>query len=189
MAIYLDCAATTPIDPRVEEEVRRYLAVDFGNAGSRTHDFGLRARRAVERARDQVAAVAAAARGEVVFTSGATESNNLAILGLEEYGRRTRRTHLLSSEIEHHAVLEPLQALAGRGFTVTYLPRGLPGPRGEERSLLHGLWHRGAPGPPGRASGPKDQSLPLVLRRRPVPRPGPPGLPGPLLGGPARRDA
>jgi cysteine desulfurase len=122
MAVYLDCAATTPIDPRVQEEVIRYLSVEFGNAGSRTHDFGLRARRAVEKARDQVAAVVGAARGDVVFTSGATESNNLAILGLAEHGAADGKIHIVSTRIEHHAVLEPLQALARRGFSVTLVP-------------------------------------------------------------------
>jgi cysteine desulfurase len=121
MRTYLDCAATTPIEPRVEEVVVRYLREDFGNAGSRTHDYGLRAHRAVEQARDQVAAVVGGNRGEVVFTSGATESNNLAILGLAAHGLATGRRHLVSTRIEHHAVLEPLEVLAGRGFQVTLL--------------------------------------------------------------------
>src|SRR5688572_20734369 len=82
MAVYLDCAATTPLDPRVREVVLRYLDEDFGNAGSRTHEYGQRARRAVEQARQQVAAVVGASRGDVIFTSGATEANNLAILGV-----------------------------------------------------------------------------------------------------------
>lgn len=97
----------------------RFLTEEFGNAGSRTHEAGLRARRATERARDQVAAVVAAARGEVVFTSGATESNNLAILGLAEHGQRVGKTHLVSTRIEHHAVLEPLESLKRRGFELT----------------------------------------------------------------------
>jgi len=118
MPIYLDCAATTPIDPRVRDEVVRYLDQDFGNAGSRTHDYGRRARRAVERARDQVAAVVGGSRGDVVFTSGATESNNLAILGLARHGEATGRTHVVSTAIEHHAVLEPLSALERRGFEI-----------------------------------------------------------------------
>ncbi len=123
---YLDCASTTPIDPRVRGEVLRYLDLEFGNAGSRTHEYGARARRAVERARDQVAAVVAAGRGDVVFTSGATESNNLAILGLAEYGRRNGKTHLVSTTIEHHAVLEPLQWLGNNGFELT-LVEATPG--------------------------------------------------------------
>jgi cysteine desulfurase len=104
---YLDCAATTPLDPRVRDEVMHFLDVDFGNSGSRTHDFGLRARRAVEKARDQIAAVVAAGRGDVVFTSGATESNNLALLGLAEHGRSTGKMHLISTLIEHPCVLRP----------------------------------------------------------------------------------
>jgi cysteine desulfurase len=122
MAVYLDCAATTPIDPRVLEEVIRYLGTEFGNAGSRAHDYGTRARRAVELARDQVAGAVGARRSEVVFTSGATESNNLAILGLAEHGTATGRMHLVSTAIEHHAVLEPLQALARQGFEISLVP-------------------------------------------------------------------
>src|SRR5258708_5327907 len=119
MPVYLDCAATTPIDPRVLEVCIRYLQQDFGNAGSRTHSHGTIARRAVEHARDQVAAVTAAHRGDVVFTSGATESNNLAILGLAEAGIRSGKRHIVSTRIEHRAVLEPLEELARRGFSVT----------------------------------------------------------------------
>ena len=119
---YLDCAATTPIDPRVRDEVLRYLDLEFGNSGSRTHEYGRSARRALERARGQIAAAGDASRGEVVFTSGATESNNLAILGLAELGLRTGKTHLISTQIEHPAVLEPLRALAARGFRLTLVP-------------------------------------------------------------------
>jgi cysteine desulfurase len=120
--VYLDCAATTPIDARVREEVARFMGEEFGNAGSRSHDYGVRARRAVERARQQVASVVGAGRGEVVFTSGATESNNLAILGLAAHGLKTGRRHLVSTQIEHHAVLEPLQALVRQGFELTLVP-------------------------------------------------------------------
>jgi cysteine desulfurase len=117
MPVYLDCAATTPIDPRVQAEMLRCFGGEFGNAGSRTHEFGRRARAAVEHARDQVAAVTASSRGDVIFTSGATESNNLAILGLAAAagGRR----HVVSTAIEHAAVLEPLEELQRRGFEVT----------------------------------------------------------------------
>ena len=117
--VYLDCAATCPIDPRVQTELRRFAEVDFGNAGSRTHAYGQIARKAVERARAHVARVVDVRRNEVVFTSGATESNNLAILGLEAFGRSEGRTHLVSTTIEHHAVLEPLRVLASRGFDLT----------------------------------------------------------------------
>lgn len=118
MATYLDCAATTPIDPHVLDEVLRYLKEDFGNSGSRTHEYGRRAREAVEQARDCVATVVKASRGDVFFTSGATESNNLAILGLS--GSPERR-HIITSRIEHHAVLEPVARLQQRGFEVTFL--------------------------------------------------------------------
>jgi cysteine desulfurase len=119
MAVYLDCAATTPLDPRVREVVLRYLDEDFGNAGSRTHDYGQRARRAVEQARQQVAAVAGASRGDVIFTSGATESDNLAILGIAAAGPTDGRRHVVTTAIEHHAVLEPVRELERRGFEVT----------------------------------------------------------------------
>ena len=102
-------------------ELRRFSEVEFGNAGSRTHDFGRLARQAVERARAHVARVVDAGRNEVVFTSGATEANNLAILGLEAFGRSNGRKHLVSTRIEHHAVLEPLRALAERGFELTLI--------------------------------------------------------------------
>jgi cysteine desulfurase len=118
MAVYLDCAATTPLEPLVREEVLRYLDEDFGNAGSRSHAYGQRARRAVEWARDRVAAVVDAQRGDVVFTSGATESNNLAILGLANHGLATGRRHIVTTAIEHHAVLEPTAELERRGFQV-----------------------------------------------------------------------
>ena len=122
MPAYLDCAATTPLDPRVRAEMLRYLDEDFGNAGSRTHELGRRARAAVEQARDRIAAVVASGRGDVVFTSGATESNNLAILGLAA-GAGDRK-HIVSTAIEHHAVLEPLAELSRRGFDVTLVRPG-----------------------------------------------------------------
>lgn len=94
----------------------------YGNAGSRLHDFGERAGRAVQNARDQVAAVVGARRHEVIFTSGATESNNLALLGLATHGRRTGKRHIVSTQIEHLAVLEPLRELVRQGFEVTLVP-------------------------------------------------------------------
>ena len=116
--IYLDCNATAPMDPAVRDVVLGWLG-DVGNAGSRTHEFGSRARKAVERARDQVAAVVGSGPDELVFTSGATESNNLAILGLAPFGEANGRRHVVSTAIEHKAVLEPLEVLAARGFEVT----------------------------------------------------------------------
>lgn len=120
--LYLDCNATTPIDPRVMEIVRYYMEEEFGNAGSRTHIYGQNAKKAVERAREQVAAVVNAEPREVIFTSGATESNNLAILGLTSLGNKTGKRHIISTSIEHHAVLEPLKEMERRGFEVTLLP-------------------------------------------------------------------
>lgn len=119
--VYLDCNATTPIEPEVAEILARYLVEEYGNEGSRTHEFGARAKQAVQNAREQVASVAQAKRDEVIFTSGATESNNLAILGLAEAADNQGRKHVISTQIEHKAVLEPLQELERRGFEVTYL--------------------------------------------------------------------
>ena len=120
--VYLDCNATTPIDPRVADLVMHFMTEEFGNAGSRTHDFGLRAKRAVQHAREQVASVVDASPDEVVFTSGATESNNLAIFGLAANGEETGRRHTVSTQIEHKAVLEPIAVLEQRGFEVTLVP-------------------------------------------------------------------
>jgi cysteine desulfurase len=121
MTIYLDCNATTPIEPAVAELVVRFTTQEFGNAGSRTHEFGTRAKQAVQEARDHVAKVVGASREDVLFTSGATESNNLAILGLAAEGERTGRKHLISTKVEHKAVLEPLEHLESLGFSVTLL--------------------------------------------------------------------
>src|SRR6266566_6606691 len=100
MAVYLDCNATTPIDPEVEKAFLFFVREEFGNAGSRTHEYGARAKQAVQRARDQVAAVVKCQREEVIFTSGATESNNIAPLGLREHGEKTRRKHIIATAIE-----------------------------------------------------------------------------------------
>lgn len=124
---YLDCNATTPMEPLVRDIFWRYLDEEFGNEGSRTHEYGARAKQAVQRARDQLAAVVGAKREEVTFTSGATESNNLAILGLREAAKRAGRMHCITSAIEHKAVLEPLDQLECEGFTVTRLPVGPAG--------------------------------------------------------------
>lgn len=119
--IYLDCNATTPIEPRVAEVAREYLEEEFGNSGSRTHEYGARAKSAVAKARAAVAEMLEADDDEVIFTSGATESNNLAILGLAEYGLREGKRHLITSAQEHKAVLEPIEKLRARGFEVTLL--------------------------------------------------------------------
>ena len=120
-SVYLDCNATTPLDPRVRQVLLRYLDEEYGNEGSRTHEYGSAAKRAVQQARDQVASVVDCKREEVLFTSGATESNNLAILGLVDFGIANNRRHIVSTMIEHKAVLEPLADLESKGFEVTYV--------------------------------------------------------------------
>ena len=120
--IYLDCNATTPLDPEVREVLMYYLSEEYGNEGSRTHVFGARAKQAVQKARDQIADIVSCKREEVIFTSGATESNNLAILGLREVGRKENRMHVITSAIEHKAVLVPCKELEKDGFEVTVLP-------------------------------------------------------------------
>jgi len=119
--VYLDCNATTPIEPKVKEILIRYIEEEFGNEGSRTHVYGASAKQAVQKARGQVANVVNAKREEVIFTSGATESNNLAILGLEKHGLKSGNKHIITSAIEHKAVLEPMEEMERRGFDVTYL--------------------------------------------------------------------
>lgn len=119
MPVYLDCNATTPLEPEVRWVLLRYLDEEYGNEGSRTHEFGARAKQAVQRARDQVGAVVGAKRDEVLFTSGATESNNLAIQGLMYAAREAGRCHVVTTQIEHKAVLEPCERLERAGFAVT----------------------------------------------------------------------
>lgn len=120
--VYLDCNATTPLEPEVRDILLHYLIEEYGNEGSRTHEYGARAKQAVQKARDQVAAVVAAQRDEVIFTSGATESNNLAILGLRAAGAEQGKRHIITTAIEHKAVLEPCAALEAEDFEVTRLP-------------------------------------------------------------------
>ena len=124
---YLDCAATTPLEPSVAAVAMHYLQEEFGNAGSRTHDYGNRAKVAVQKARTQIGQLIDAPREDVIFTSGATESNNLAILGLADFARSRDLIHVITSSLEHKAVLEPCQQLGRLGFRVTYLD---PGPAG-----------------------------------------------------------
>ena len=127
MPVYLDCNATTPLEPQIRDLVRHYLEIEYGNAGSASHPFGTQAAQAVKVAREQVAQVVGARGDEVVFTSGATESNNLALLGLAEHGNRTGRRHIISCAMEHKSVLEPLAILGKRGFEVTLLPGNAAG--------------------------------------------------------------
>ncbi|OFJ23579.1 cysteine desulfurase DndA [Vibrio cholerae] len=121
MTKYLDCNATTPIAPEVAEIVCKYMIDEFGNSGSRTHEFGVRAKQATELARQQVADVVGIEKNEVFFTSGATESNNIAILGLKAWALKENKRHIITTKIEHKAVLEPVQVLESEGFDVTYL--------------------------------------------------------------------
>lgn len=116
--VYLDCNATTPLEPTVRDIAMKFLSEEFGNAGSRTHEYGTRAKSAVQSARDAVASLVNAGREDVIFTSGATESNNLAILGLQAFADKSGRKHIVSTAIEHKAVLEPLEELRRRGFQV-----------------------------------------------------------------------
>jgi len=119
---YLDCNATTPLEAEGRDVLLHYVMEEFGNEGSRTHEYGARAKQAVQKARDQVAAVVNAKRDEVIFTSGATESNNLAILGMKQAGMQQNKRHIITTAIEHKAVLEPCAALENEGFEATYLP-------------------------------------------------------------------
>ncbi|SDU23630.1 IscS subfamily cysteine desulfurase [Halopseudomonas salegens] len=120
--IYLDYAATTPVDPRVAEQMTACLTMDgnFANPASRSHLYGWQAEEAVELARRQIADLVKADPREIVWTSGATESNNLAIKGIAQAGRERGR-HLITSAIEHKAVLDSCQQLEREGFEVTYL--------------------------------------------------------------------
>jgi len=120
--LYLDYNSTAPVDPRVFEAMTPFFLEEVGNAGSRTHLFGQRARDAAEAARGQVAALLGAKPEEIVFTSGATESNNAVILGLLRHGMETGRKHVVSTAIEHKSVLEPLERLSEAGFEVELLP-------------------------------------------------------------------
>ena len=121
MTAYLDYAATTPVSPRVEAVVSHYMREEFGNAGSRTHTWGNAAKKAVAEARSYIAQSVGVGPDQLIFTSGATESNNIALLGLAAHGRSTGRTHIVSSATEHKAVLEPLEHLAKNGFDVDFL--------------------------------------------------------------------
>ncbi|OBP14053.1 cysteine desulfurase IscS [Rheinheimera sp. SA_1] len=122
LPIYLDYAATTPVDPRVAEKMMQFLTMDgdFGNPASRSHRFGWQAEEAVEIARSQIADLINADPREIVFTSGATESNNLAIKGAAQFYHKKGK-HLITCKTEHKATLDTMRALEREGFEVTYL--------------------------------------------------------------------
>ena len=126
--IYLDYSATTPVDPRVAEKMIPWLTEHFGNPASRSHAFGWEADKAVEEARENVARLVNADPKEIVWTSGATESNNLAIKGAAHFYSGTKGKHLITVMTEHKAVLDTMRELEREGFEVTYLtpePNGL----------------------------------------------------------------
>lgn len=120
MSIYLDYNASSPIDLRVLDCMVDVYKNSYGNADSRTHDFGDNARKLVETARGQVAELIGRNKDEIFFTSGSTESNNIAILGLKKYAEETGKNHIITSTIEHKAIFESVKELARKGFTVDY---------------------------------------------------------------------
>src|SRR5213595_2544582 len=120
LPIYMDYHATTPADPRVVEAMLPYFTQHFGNAASRNHPFGWEAEEAVEKARKQVADLIGANAKEIVFTSGATESDNLAIKGVAEMYKE-KGDHIITSVVEHKAVLDTCKRLEKDGYQVTYL--------------------------------------------------------------------
>jgi cysteine desulfurase len=128
LPIYLDYSATTPVDPRVAQKMSECLLVDgnFGNPASRSHVFGWKAEEAVENGRRQVAELVNADPREIVWTSGATESNNLAIKGIAHF-YSGKGKHIVTSKIEHKAVLDTTRQLEREGFEVTYIEPGEDG--------------------------------------------------------------
>ncbi|TSA41449.1 MAG: aminotransferase class V-fold PLP-dependent enzyme, partial [Betaproteobacteria bacterium] len=120
LPVYLDNSATTPVDPRVVETMLPWLAEKFGNPASSSHAFGNAARAAVEAARDQVAELINADAREIIWTSGATESDNLALKGAA-FACQARGRHLITLQTEHKAVLDTLHELERHGFEVTFL--------------------------------------------------------------------
>lgn len=127
MGIYLDYNASAPIDERVLELMVDVYKNSYGNADSRTHDYGDHARLVVENARKQVASLLDVNTTEIFFTSGATESNNIAIQGLEEYAEITGKKHIITTSIEHKAILETVKAMQNKGFEVDIINPDLSG--------------------------------------------------------------
>ena len=126
--IYLDYSATTPVDPRVAAKMIPYITEHFGNPASRSHPFGWTAEQAVEEARDEVAKLVNADPREIVWTSGATESNNLAIKGAANFYSPSKGKHIITVQTEHKAVIDTVRELERQGYTATYLapePNGL----------------------------------------------------------------
>ena len=137
LPIYMDYHSTTPVDPEVLEAMLPYFREHFGNAASRNHAFGWNAEAAVDHAREQIGSLIGCKPQEIVFTSGATESDNLAIKGVA-YAMKHRGDHIVTSVIEHHAVLDSCRRLEKEGFRVTYLPvdkAGLVDPMAVEEAI------------------------------------------------------
>lgn len=120
--IYLDTQATSIMDPRVTDAMLPYMIEKFGNPHSRTHHYGWESEKALERAREQVARLIGADPKEIVFTSGATESNNISIKGVSRFYRGDKKNHLITTQIEHKCVLDSCRSLENEGLSVTYLP-------------------------------------------------------------------
>lgn len=119
--VYLDYQATTPCDPRVVDKMLPYFTEHFGNPHSRNHSFGWEAEEAIDHARSQIAGLINADPREIIFTSGATESNNIAIKGVADF-HKSRKNHIITCVTEHKCVLDSCRHLEERGFSVTYLP-------------------------------------------------------------------
>lgn len=121
MSSYFDYNASTPVDERVLEKMIHVYRYEYGNADSRTHLYGENARRTVEKAREETAELLGILKDEIFFTSGATESNNMVFLGLQSYGDRVGKRHIITTAVEHKSVLEAASELGRRGFEITYL--------------------------------------------------------------------
>ncbi len=138
MKIYMDHASTTPVDPEVVKAMLPYFTDKFGNASS-IHSFGREAKKALDDSRRIVANALNANPDEIIFTSSGTESDNLAIKGIAIEGKKKGRNHIITSSIEHHAVLNPCEYLGENGFDVTYVPvdrYGTVNPSDIENSII-----------------------------------------------------
>lgn len=121
MGVYLDYNASAPIDSRVLETMIEIYKNVYGNADSRTHEYGEEARKVVEAARQKVASLLRVDKSEVLFTSGATESNNIVIQGLKEYAEKSGKKHIITSAVEHKSVLETVKKLGEQGYDIDFV--------------------------------------------------------------------